>query len=172
MAIFVLNNEVSNPSAAALALFFLSASALISCKMEVTVPVRLPSIPETAVWAGGLDGGAWMECLVDMEKDANWCTVWNDYSGTVRARTYFILSETGEPLPENEMIYASFDGYEIRLQDGRRLIPLEYYRADGEHISEPAPIDPERDHAQQSGTDNPPESMSDASKSTLNERKP
>ena len=46
-----------------LAISLIGALAVAACQMEARAPDRLPSIPETAVWAGGVDGGAWLECL-------------------------------------------------------------------------------------------------------------
>jgi hypothetical protein len=101
---------------------------LIGCEIPVVAPPRAPGIPATAVWAGGIDGGAWLECAVDTEHDANWCLVWNEQAGTLMARTYFVLGNNGQYVPKDELDYAWFSGSFIELTDGRRLVPLAMYR--------------------------------------------
>jgi len=110
---------------------------------EVVVPERPPPVPETAVWAGGVDGGAWIKCSLDREQHANWCTTWNDQTGAVWARTHFVLRDTGQPIPESELNYASFDGVWIWLVDGRALEPLRFHGVKRDPW-EAAPIDPPR----------------------------
>lgn len=66
---------------------------------RVVVPERPSSVPHTAVWAGGADGGAWIECSVDREKNANWCTVWNDQTGEVWARTFLSIKRQEDLSP-------------------------------------------------------------------------
>ena len=113
--------------------------------MEVEVPERLPSIPETAIWVGGVDGGAWLECSLDKKMNANWCTAWDDQTGDIWARTYFVLRETGEPVPESELVYLYFDGVDVGLADGRVLEPLKFHRNPNHDPWESTPIDPPRD---------------------------
>ena len=122
--------------------YLIGALALSACQCDYT-PERLPSIPETAVWAGGADGGAWIECFLDMEKSANWCTVWDDRNGHVRARTFYVLRDTGEPVTETELKYLSFSGVEIELADGRLLEPLKFHLTEEDELP-PPPVDPPR----------------------------
>lgn len=122
--------------------------ALSCCKatgpMEKYQPVRVPSIPETAVWAGWIDGGSWIECSFDHEKNANWCTAWDDQVGEVMIRTFFVLRDTGEGVPENELKYSSCSGFHIWLADGRVLEPLRFHGKELE-IWDLPPIDPPRE---------------------------
>jgi hypothetical protein len=90
---------------------------------QVVVPERPSSVPISAAWAGGSDGGAWIECSVDPEKNANWCTVWNDQTGDVWARTLFVDRAAGEAVPGSALQYSSFNGLLIDLSDGRVLEP-------------------------------------------------
>lgn len=112
-------------------------------RMEDFAPERLPSIPETATWAGWVDGGAWIECSFDPEENADWCTAWNDQTGSVMIRTYFVLRDTGEGAPEHELAYSFFSGHHIELADGRILEPRQGY-SEGRDPWEPPPIDPPR----------------------------
>lgn len=107
-------------------------------------PERLPAIPKTAVWAGGVDGGAWIRCLLDQEKNANWCTVWDDQDGHVSARTYYVLRKTGAPVPESDLHYAFFSGTYIELADGRVLEPLAFHGKTRDLWAD-TPIEPPRD---------------------------
>lgn len=112
-----------------------------SCDLwiEDYTPERLSGIPSTAVWAGGPDGGAWFECFVDTSRNANWCTVWDDQSGRVIARTQFVEVTTGAGVPVTALQYCFFSGTFIELLDGRRLEPLSFHGKDAEP---PAPVEP------------------------------
>jgi hypothetical protein len=96
---------------------------LIGCEMKPDVPPRLPGISPTAVWAGWVDGGAWVECWFDPQANANWCTTWSDQTGEVTARTHYVLATDGSGVPDHELKYLSFSGVHIKLQDGRVLEP-------------------------------------------------
>ena len=121
-----------------------AAASVAACEVGVQVPDRLPPIPETAVWAGGVDGGAWIECSLDKERAANWCTTWSDQTGTVTSRTYFVLRENGEAVPESELKYSGFDGVWVWLTDGRALEPLKFHGDEERDLWEHTPIDPPR----------------------------
>jgi len=98
-------------------------------------PPRPPSVPEKAVWAGGEDGGAWIDCSLDTEKNADFCTVYSDRSGEIRARTHFVLKGSGVGISEAELSYLGFDGLRIYLKEGRYLVPLRYYRGEKLHLA-------------------------------------
>jgi hypothetical protein len=109
-----------------------------ACEKVEMPPPRPTNVPEEAVWAGGEDGGAWIDCSLDIEKGANFCTVYFDRDGDVWARTHFVLRDSGTGLPKSELTYSGFDGLVIYLSEGRVLEPLRYHL--GEKISL-APID-------------------------------
>lgn len=96
---------------------------LVGCEMKPEVPARLPGISPSAVWAGWIDGGTWVECWFDREADANWCTAWNDQTGEVVARTHYVLRSNGSAVPDHELKYVSFNGTDISLVGGRVLAP-------------------------------------------------
>lgn len=116
---------------------------LLGSETEVVVPERPPSVPETAVWAGGVDGGAWIECSVELEQKANWCTIWSDQTGEVWARTSFVLRDTGKPVSDTELTYTGFTGTYIGLADGRMLEPVKFHGVERDPW-ERTPIDPPR----------------------------
>jgi hypothetical protein len=114
-----------------------------ACRYDYT-PERLPGISEGAVWSGGPDGGIWLECFLDEQENADWCTAWSDQTGSVVARTYFVYRESGDPASEDELRGAFFDGIDIHLPDGRRLEPLKFHMTEQDELP-PAPIDPPRE---------------------------
>lgn len=122
--------------------------ALVGCDAEQgnqgRQPQRLPSIPETATWAGGVDGGAWISCEVDESQSANWCTVWDDQTGEVSARTHFVLRDGGGAVASRELRFSGFTGTYIGLLDGRLLEPLKFHEVERDPW-EPTPIEPPRD---------------------------
>ena len=126
----------------------IGALCLCGCQVgdlgEREGPERLPSISESAVWIGGPDGGSWIECSFVTERNANWCTAWNDQDGEVITRTLFVLQDTGEGVKEGELQYTFFSGYRIELSDGRVLEPLKFHSKEHDLWRMP-PIDPPRD---------------------------
>ncbi len=127
--------------------FLLGALVLNGCqasrRMEDYAPDRLPTVPETASWAGWIDGGAWVECFLDQERNANWCTVWDDQDGQVAVRTHFVLKENGKPASESELQYKSASATYIVLSDGRVLEPLAFHGKNVDPWATP-PIEPPR----------------------------
>lgn len=126
--------------------FLLACLACGACQepeMEDFAPKRLPLIPQTATWVGWSDGGSWIECSYEPNLDTNWCTVWSDQSGEVMTRTYFVLRDTGQGVPEKELQYNFFSGHHIELADGRILEPKRYHGQERDPW-EPPPIDPPR----------------------------
>lgn len=110
-------------------------------RMEDFAPKRLSSIPAAARWVGWVDGGAWILCSFNAEKDADWCTVWDDQVGRVVTRTYFVLQDSGKGVPPNELEYAFFSGDFIELADGRVLEPKTFHGR-GRNPWDSPPIDP------------------------------
>jgi hypothetical protein len=93
-----------------------------------------------------VDGGVWIECSLDVEKNTNWCTAWSDQTGEVTARTNYVLKETGQGVPESELHYVSFNGHEIELVGGKVLEPLKFHGKEHD-LWEPPPIDPPREES-------------------------
>lgn len=102
---------------------------------EVSAPARPTKVPAAAVWAGGADGGAWIECSVQRSvQDHYRCRVYDDYEGSVWAEGEYVLrlsrwntSEKNALLePANQpaaLRYSSFDGRLIHLADSLVLVP-------------------------------------------------
>lgn len=96
------------------------------CMGDPAKPRERPSgVPSAAAWVGGADGGVWILCEVSEEKEANYCTAYHENHGKVIAEGWFVLDDTREAAVIDELAYSGFDGYEILLEGGRRLTPLE-----------------------------------------------
>jgi hypothetical protein len=97
---------------------------LLGCKAAHRPPVRPTSVPETAIWSGGAEGGAWIDCQIGNERNANHCTVYNDQTGDVWKTGFFIIRGENRAASREELKYNGFDGDYIHLSDGRTLDPL------------------------------------------------
>ena len=100
-------------------LFILSIVFLLTnCKTGA--PSKVKGIPETAFWAGGVDGGQWY--LLDSVNKANQtinCKIYNDHSGELIVDKKFKLHCTGSDTDINwddlEREFRSYDGTTIYI---------------------------------------------------------
>jgi hypothetical protein len=93
-----------------------------ACKeAPVTPPPRPARVPAAAVWAGGLDGGAWILCKPRQEPRDFDCTVFHE-SGDVWARGRY------RPSPADAaakgLDFSAFDGETLYLMNGGFLEPV------------------------------------------------
>jgi hypothetical protein len=95
---------------------FLIASMLGCKKAELRPKNRPAKVPMTAIWVGGADGGAYIECKAGVR--ANQCTVWNDYTGDVWMNGAFMLQKQNRAATPNELRYSFPDGEKIYLENG------------------------------------------------------
>jgi hypothetical protein len=108
--------------------FLFLALALASCTTsKPKAPPRPALVPDTAVWAGGVDGGNFFECDVDGQDNVNRCLVYNDYTGDVDGGGFFRLSGLNRPARADELQYLFFDGDLIHIASGT-LVPVEPIR--------------------------------------------
>jgi hypothetical protein len=75
------------------------------------------------VWAGGVDGGNFLDCDVDTAHDVNRCLVYNDATGDVAGGGFFRLSGANRAARLDELRFQFFDGDNIVLSVGA-LIPV------------------------------------------------
>jgi len=114
----------------------LLALAVCACTESSRPPSRPPSVPEAALWAGGVDGGAWVACRYSTKEPFTGydCSVFHHPSGKPWAEgTYALVrsSGTGRPPEVPEGPFAggtidsvnAYDGESILLGHGRRLVP-------------------------------------------------
>ena len=94
------------------------------CNSTPTPPSRPNGVPLTAVWAGGPDGGSFIECVYDVSKKLNLCTVYSDFKGDVIAHGFFNISGKTKASDTKGFQYSAFDGQNIYLMDNSILKPV------------------------------------------------
>lgn len=116
-------NFLSRPAESRLAAISVLLSAMLGA-CEAQPPTRHAGIPATAIWAGGKDGGSWIDCKTDAAKNANYCAVYHEYTGEVVARGLYVLRDTKKAASSADLIYDGFDGRFIFLVNGKILEPV------------------------------------------------
>ncbi len=96
------------------------ALACISCKREA-VHRRPTGVPESAIWAGGVDGGAFIECVLPASSKTNACTVYGDSTGDVWMSGAFALRGSASNDFKVVPKFTFTDGTSIHLSDGAVL---------------------------------------------------
>src|ERR1700722_18165443 len=94
--------------------------SVASCSRSGWRPERRPAgVEKGAVWAGGPDGGSYILCGVDRDRNVNLCKVWNDYTGEIVERGCYRLVKEVRAATERELTYRWADraGW-IGLKDG------------------------------------------------------
>jgi len=89
---------------------WLLISSLTGCHSKVTPPPKPPLVPANAVWAGGPDGGSFIECDVDAEHNVNRCLAYNESTGDVTGGGFFQLSGSARAARSDELRFNAFDG--------------------------------------------------------------
>ena len=100
-------------------------SVLAACTPKASAPPRPSTVPPSAIWAGGVDGGAWFECEVAASGQSNRCTIYNDYTGAVWMQGQFALRVEKRGATKEELAYEAFDGIRIHLRGGKVLDPID-----------------------------------------------
>ena len=98
-------------------------AAGISCKHDQT-HVRPQQVPASANWVGGVNGGVWIECSIDDRNKVNYCKIYNENTGSIEAEGAFVLKGTQKAASRDELYFNSFDGYVIRMENGKVLEPI------------------------------------------------
>ena len=112
------------------------AVAVCACAESSRPPSRPPSVPEAALWAGGVDGGAWVACRYTTKEPFTGydCSVFHHPSRQLWAEgTYALVrpSGNGRPpgVPEGPFAggalgrVSAYDGESIFLDHDQRLVP-------------------------------------------------
>jgi hypothetical protein len=97
-------------------------------KSKVEAPPRPTLVPASALWAGGADGGSFIECDVDEKHNVNRCLVYNDSTGDLNDGGFFQLSSLHRAARPNELKFEGADGERIFLADGKSLVHVEPIR--------------------------------------------
>ncbi len=87
-------------------------------------PVRPSVVPASAVWAGGADGGVFIDCSPSRRGEPNPCTVYNDGNGDVYMSGKYVLKGQERGATAEELKFEAADGSRIYLEHGLTLSPL------------------------------------------------
>lgn len=82
-------------------------------------PTRPSGVPAAAVWAGGLDGGGWVNCSSD-SAEYNVCTIWDEEGRTLGPARY-TLKDARRAASTAELKYTYVTGEAIGLVGGLKL---------------------------------------------------
>jgi len=107
-------------------------------------PARPERVPKSAVWAGGPDGGAWIDCRPAAKEPYLQydCTIYYE-SGTIWSSGAFVVAEgragayrfpSGAFPPVRISQYVDYDGRRVFVRDGGLLLPrgwIEHPSGDG-----------------------------------------
>jgi hypothetical protein len=83
---------------------------------ESGAPARPKGVPASAVWAGGVDGGAFFACTPSRMDEPNECTVYNDHTGKIWMSGKFVLCGQTRGATADELKYDGADGNKIYLE--------------------------------------------------------
>jgi hypothetical protein len=113
-----------------------AAGFLILACTKTSPPPRPASVPKSATWAGGSDGGAWIDCRFEFKEPyvGYHCDVYKDGGAHWASGTYALVdvtfrsnrpiytptSVTARVHPED---FEAFDGDVIGLSRSRALVP-------------------------------------------------
>lgn len=99
------------------------AANLLGCRQHASLePRNRPiGVPSTAVWAGGADGGCYVQCSIDKERNVNHCNVWNDFTGELATSGDFRLIDQNRPASQSELIFKGAINEFIYLRNGLTL---------------------------------------------------
>jgi len=94
-------------------------------------PERPSGVPETAMWIGGVDGGAYV--LIEQDDDPGdgiyQASVYGDQAGELWYDGHLKLEPDVEPLPDvsEPSTFSFWDGDILALTDGRRLRSIDEF---------------------------------------------
>ena len=98
--------------------FVLACVCMMGC-YRAYPPTRPSSVPDTAVWAGGLDGGGWVTCSNDLV-EYNVCTLW-DEEGRTPGPAHYALRDARRAATMAELKYTYVTGEAIGLETNLEL---------------------------------------------------
>ena len=103
----------------------LCCGALLACNGDEREEskVKPTAVPTNATWAGGPDGGAYIDCTPSQNGEPNACTVYNDSTGDVWMSGGFVLPNHHGSSAAQLKYSGSPDGNSIYLQDNLVLSP-------------------------------------------------
>ena len=94
-------------------------------------PLRPPNVPFDAVWAGGSDGGCFVQCKADRDRNVNVCVAYLSTTGEILQRGDYQIRGSGRAATHRELTYEWCDGQVIGLKSGQVLEPVITKRQQG-----------------------------------------
>src|ERR1700752_265509 len=96
----------------------LACACMTACYRQY--PPRKPSsVPDAAVWAGGMDGGGWVTCSSD-SVEYNTCRIW-DEEGRTRGPARYTLKDARRAVTAAELKFTYLTGEAIGLEGSLEL---------------------------------------------------
>jgi hypothetical protein len=95
--------------------WFLRSSQLNDDYRSYAPMHRPKSVPENAAWAGGPEGGAYIDCYYNKLTGFDECTTYNDWTGDAIVSGSFVLDGQSRGATPPELRYSWFDGERIGL---------------------------------------------------------
>lgn len=112
-------------------LLAISTILLLGCD-KVHAPARPSGVPASAVWAGGVDGGAFIDCSPSWNGEPNPCTVYNDSVGDIDISGRFVIEGQKKGASANQLKYNGAPaGARIDLKNQLTLVLLPQERPGG-----------------------------------------
>ena len=104
-------------------ILFAALVVLLGCN-KTRAPRKPSGVPASAVWAGGTDGGVFIDCAPSRNGEPNPCTVYNDGNGDVYMSGKFVVEGQKKGVPTDKLKFDSADGTRIYLEHDVALNPL------------------------------------------------
>lgn len=95
-------------------------------KKTMQKPEKPKTVPRTAIWDGGIDGGNWIDCkYADSLNNTFYCVVYEDYRGKILYEGIMKLEGEKVRLGELQKTLGIYSGDEIYLKNNKKLISVE-----------------------------------------------
>jgi hypothetical protein len=102
---------------------------LVGCQTAPKIPRRPATVPPSAFWSGGLDGGAWYDCSEDKHARANTCAIYSDRDGRLWIKARYRLKGDNRSATKEEFLNPVIDhipdATEIYLHGGKKLVAFQ-----------------------------------------------
>jgi len=120
------------------ALLTLSIFVFAGCNSTVSAPSRPATVPVSAMWSGGKDGGAWYDCSFTPGESTNLCAIYSERGALWVRASYEIKGQRRAATKEefrNPGINYIPHATEIYLSGNKTLVAVKIlYEADAEHL--------------------------------------
>ena len=120
------------------ALLTFSIFVVAGCRSTVSAPSRPATVPLSAIWSGGKDGGAWYDCSFTVGESTNLCAIYSE-RGVLWFRASYEIKGQHRAATKEEFRDPGIDyiphATEIYLSGSKTLEAVKIlYEADAEHL--------------------------------------